>query len=287
MLIAKVEDNHFYLMNDFCRLLDKDALLESCEKERVHGFNRVSSSKKRIDAAEDEERDCGEEIRDIETRKTGATQHVDKTRVESASGYGSEDGSGDATREAPSSRRSGGEEEDAKDSSDKSTPKLSSWKDAIMRAKTVAGQKQTDPSRESNADASSSKTTATKRSSPSKGKESSSIPSKGKKGPNTSLFISKLTAHTTEEEVKAIYGTFGPITEVKLVSDRGHGFIKYKRADSVKRALDAQAKRNIQSPYLIEEKHTQSRNRGGTNGRQRDAGRRGGARRAGSGRGSR
>ncbi|VVB16647.1 unnamed protein product [Arabis nemorensis] len=61
----------------------------------------------------------------------------------------------------------------------------------------------------------------------------------------TQLFVSRLSAYTTDQSLRQLFSPFGQITEARLIRDqqtqrpKGFGFITFKSEDDAHKALKA------------------------------------------------
>ena len=55
---------------------------------------------------------------------------------------------------------------------------------------------------------------------------------------NKSLYVGNLSPTTTESEIRTLFEPFGPIAEVRLIGDKGCGFVELP-AENMQAAIDA------------------------------------------------
>ena len=120
-----------------------------------------------------------------------------------------------------------------------------SWKDLLIRNE-KAGNSSSAPV--SKATTSSKKVVA----STAAAKSSSSKKDNNSSQQLTEMFLGNVSPDTTVEKVTAIYEVFGTVTDVKLLPERKHGFFKFVKAESARKALKAQENGQIKSPFKIE-----------------------------------
>ncbi len=62
---------------------------------------------------------------------------------------------------------------------------------------------------------------------------------------NKKLYVGSLPYHTTEEELKNLFGQFGPVSSSRIITDKftgqskGFGFVEMENADDAQKAIEA------------------------------------------------
>ena len=101
---------------------------------------------------------------------------------------------------------------------------------------------------------------------------------------NTKLYVGNLPFDTTENDLQDMFGGFGPVTDVNLITDRASGrsrgfaFVTMATPEAAQAAIKDLAGKNIKGRNLtVNEARPREDNKGGGGGGRRDYGdRRGG-----------
>jgi len=98
---------------------------------------------------------------------------------------------------------------------------------------------------------------------------------------NTKLFVGNLGFDVTENELQDLFGSFGPVTEVNLITDRatgrsrGFAFVTMATPEGAQAAVSGAAGKNLKGRDIkVSEAREREENRGG-GGRGRGGGGRG------------
>ena len=102
---------------------------------------------------------------------------------------------------------------------------------------------------------------------------------------NKSLYVGNLSRTTTESEIRTLFEPFGPIAEVRLIGDKGCGFVELP-AENMQAAIDATNGKELGGATLTVNEARPRTNRSGRGG-GRSGGSGGGGRSGGSGGGGR
>lgn len=249
MLLSK-KDTSYFVMNDVFRLLDKDALIKSCEMGKVRGVNRTNSPLKK----KEEEKKKKKATTNSTTTATATkptvvveeTKKVSMDEVAVVATASTKEAKGEPLNEGATKKKKKKKKSEAKKKVVAASPKNASpksWKDLLINSSSGS----TSNDKTTSAPPAARKTTTT-------GK-TVSVAKSGKKG-NTSqmaeMFLGNVGPDTTEKEVKAIYEVFGAMEDVKLLPDRKHGFFKFQKMESARKALKAQESGKLKSKYKIE-----------------------------------
>ena len=240
MLLVK-EQGSYFIMNDVFRILDKDSLIKSCEKKVRGVVKRDSPVKKKTEA---------KKTTTLEETKKVSTNEVAASTKEAKGEPTPPSSSNNTTSKKKKKKKKSGdakkkETQQAKQQ-EKQTPPAApkSWKDLLIRNE-KAGNSSSAPV--SKATTSSKKVVAS----------TAAAKSSSKKDNNSSqqlteMFLGNVSPDTTVEKVTAIYEVFGTVTDVKLLPERKHGFFKFVKAESARKALKAQENGQIKSSFKIE-----------------------------------
>lgn len=64
------------------------------------------------------------------------------------------------------------------------------------------------------------------------------------------LYIGNLKHSMTDDELRDVFSGFGELKEVKLIRDRGFGFVTYKTLEGAERAREAMAGKEFEGRTL-------------------------------------
>jgi RNA recognition motif-containing protein len=106
---------------------------------------------------------------------------------------------------------------------------------------------------------------------------------------NKSLYVGNMSYNTTESEIRSLFEAYGPIAEVRIIGDKGFGFVEIPE-ENMQAAIDANNGKEVGGRTLtVNEARPKSDNRsgGGGGGRSGGGGGYGGGRSSGGGGGGR
>lgn len=252
MLLVK-EQGSYFIMNDVFRILDKNSLIKSCEKKVRETLKRDSPVKKKTEEKKttNSSTSGGDESKKVSTNEVAAS-----TKEAKGESSPTDNNSATTSKRKKKKKKSDAKKKESQQAKQqqqevKQTPAgPKSWKDLLMR----------NDKTEIKSSVPSSKTTST-----SNKKVAVAAKSSGKKDNNdsqpTEMFLGNVSSDTTLEKVTAIYEVFGSVLDVKLLPERKHGYFKFAKAESAKKALKAQANGQIKSSLKIELRKKKSTNK--------------------------
>ena len=240
MLLVK-EQGSYFIMNDVFRILDKNSLIKSCEKKVRGAVKRDSPVKKKKTAADTKKTSnstsAGEETKKVSTNEVAASTKEAKGEPTPPTN--------NTTSKKKKKKKNGAKKKETQQAKqqEKQTPAApKSWKDLLIRNQ-KAGKSSSAPVSKTTRTSSKKVVTSTAAKSSSKSNSSQQL---------TEMFLGNVSPDTTVEKVTAIYEVFGTVTDVKLLPERKHGFFKFVKAESARKALKAQENGQIKSPFKIE-----------------------------------
>jgi RNA recognition motif-containing protein len=106
------------------------------------------------------------------------------------------------------------------------------------------------------------------------------------------IYVSNLSFHTTDEDLKSMFGKFGEVTSAKIIMDkvsgrsRGFGFVEMSSEDEGKEAMESLNNKEIEGRAINVSIAKEKEDRGGGGGGYRGGSGGGGGYRGGSGGGN-
>lgn len=89
----------------------------------------------------------------------------------------------------------------------------------------------------------------------------------GKKLANKSLYVGNMAYSTTEDDVRALFEPYGPIAEVRIIGDKGFGFVEIPE-DKMAEAIEAVNGKEVGGRTLtVNEARPRTERSGGGGGR--------------------
>lgn len=80
---------------------------------------------------------------------------------------------------------------------------------------------------------------------------------------NKSLYVGNMSYNTTESEIRTLFEPYGPIAEVRIIGDKGFGFVEIPE-ENMQAAIDATNGKELGGRTLtVNEARPKSDNRGG------------------------
>lgn len=93
---------------------------------------------------------------------------------------------------------------------------------------------------------------------------------------NKSLYVGNMSYNTTESEIRSLFEPYGPIAEVRIIGDKGFGFVEIPE-ENMQAAIDATNGKEFGGRTLTVNE-ARPRTEGGGRGRSGDRGGYGGGR---------
>jgi RNA recognition motif-containing protein len=92
---------------------------------------------------------------------------------------------------------------------------------------------------------------------------------------NKSLYVGNMSYNTTEEDLRGLFEPFGPISEIRIIGDKGFGFVDIPE-QNMQAAIDATNGKEVGGRTLTvnEARPRTERSSGGRGGRGYSGGRR-------------
>ncbi len=93
---------------------------------------------------------------------------------------------------------------------------------------------------------------------------------------NKSLYVGNMSYNTTESEIRTLFEPYGPIVEVRIIGDKGFGFVEIPE-ENMQAAIDATNGKELGGRTLtVNEARPKGERSGGGGGRGGGGGGRGG-----------
>ena len=84
---------------------------------------------------------------------------------------------------------------------------------------------------------------------------------------NKSLYVGNMAYNTTESEIRALFEPYGPIADVRIIGDKGFGFVEIPE-ENMQSAIDALNGKDVGGrPLTINEARPKTERSGGGGGR--------------------
>ena len=99
---------------------------------------------------------------------------------------------------------------------------------------------------------------------------------------NKSLYVGNMSYNTTESDIRALFEPYGPIVEVRIIGDKGFGFVEIP-AENMQAAIDATNGKEVGGRTLTVNEARPKTERTGGGGGGFGGGRGGGGGRSGGG----